>query len=169
MQIASSAVSFSRKRWLVFCLLLGGQVGVLAAGTYVFWIHGYLVADSWTAIDAVSNPSFIPADLLPFQEHPLKTSATYYYAPILAALTLVAHKLGSYSPERYNLLLMMLHMGASLFLFGTALQLTESRLKATSAGAIFAVHFGTTEAVGWFGSITHPAAGFFGAMAMALY
>ena len=106
---------------------------------------------------------------MPFQEHPLKTSATYYYAPILAALTWVAYKLGGYSPERYNLLLMMLHMGASLFLFSTVLQLTESRLKATSAGAIFAVHFGTTEAVGWFGAITHPAAGFFGATAMALY
>ena len=42
MQIASSAVSFARKRWLVSCLLLGGLVGVLAAGTYVFWIHDYL-------------------------------------------------------------------------------------------------------------------------------
>ena len=158
-----------RSRSLTSYLLLGGLVAALAAGTYIFWIHNYLVADSWTVIEAVSNPSFTPADLLPFQAHPLKTSATFYYAPVLTALVWTAYKLGGYSPERYNLILMMLHVGTSLFLFSAVLQLTGSKLKATSAGAIFAVHFGATEAVGWFGAVTHPMTGFFGSMALALY
>ncbi len=165
----SASAAPARSRSLTSYLFLGGLVAALAAGTYIFWVHDYLVADSWTVIDAVSKPGFGPADLLPFRENPLRTSATYYYAPVLAALVWLAYRLGGYSPERYNLILMILHMGTTLFLFSTVLQLTGSRLKATSAGAVFAVHFGATEAVGWFGAVTHPTAGFFGAMALALY
>jgi hypothetical protein len=66
-------------------------------------------------------------------------------------------------------ILLLLHAGTSLMLFAAVLQLTGSRLKATAAGAIFSTHFAATEAVGWFGAITHPTAGFFGATAMAFY
>jgi len=168
-QIPLSVTAPVRTRWLTSYLLLGGLVAALAAGTYVFWISNYMVADDWALIGAISRPDWSLGGLLPFHSVPHRINSTYYYAPVSTAVLWVAYKLGGYSPERYHLLSMAIHVGASLLLFVAALQMTGSRLKATLAGAIFAVHFASTEAVGWFGGYTHPMVGFFGAAALVLY
>lgn len=141
----------------------------LAVATYLPWVNNYLVADSWTVIDAVSRPNLTLADLLPFRDAPLMTSATYYYAPVLAAWLWGLFKLSGYSPALYHVAILLLHAGTTLFLYIAVLQLSHSRLKATFAGALFAVHFASTEAVGWFGAVSHPTAGFFGMAGLALY
>ncbi len=163
--VISSTRSSLRKSHL-FCALV---VAVLAVGNYILWIHNYFVADSWWLVGSISEPDWSLADLLPFRQLPHRINSTLYYAPVHTAVLWLAFKLGGFDPERYNLTLIGFHLGTTLFLFAAALQLTGSRLKATAAASIFAVHFASTEGVGWLGAITHPVAGFFGAMAFALY
>jgi hypothetical protein len=160
--------AFPRGRILYYLLPAVG-VALLAIATYIWWISNYLVADSWALIGAISQPDWNLADLLPFHQVPHRINSTYYYAPVSTAVLWLAYKLGGFSPERYHLLNIAFHTATSLLLYAAALRLTRSRLKATLAGAIFAVHFASTEAVGWFGGYTHPMVGFFGAGALVLY
>jgi hypothetical protein len=157
------------RRGIASYLLAVGLIAALAAGNYIGWIHNYLVADSWSLIGAISEPGWTAADLLPFRTLPHEINSTSYYAPVYMAVLWLAHKIGGFSPEPYHLLLVTLHVGTSLFIFDTVSQLTGSRLKATVAASIFAVHFASTEAVGWFAAITHPMTGFFGAASLAMY
>ncbi|HEX2924515.1 MAG TPA: hypothetical protein VHS28_10890, partial [Chloroflexota bacterium] len=147
----------------------GGLVVALAIINYILWVHNYFAADSWSLIGSISEPDWSLADLLPFRRVPHAVNSTEYYAPVFTVVLWVAYKLGGFAPERYHLMLIGFHAGTSLFVFLSAFQLTRSRLKATAAGAIFAVHFASVEAVGWIGGITHPLAGFFGALSMVLY
>lgn len=163
--VASSA----RRGSLVSYLLCAGLVALLAAGNYLLWIHNYFAADSWTIVGSVGLSAWNLADLLPFRQAASTVNAVFTYAPVLRVMTWLAFKLGGYNPEPYHLLLIAFHVGTSLLLFATALQLTGSRLKATAAGAIFAVHFASTEGVGWFAGGSHAIAGFFGATALVLY
>jgi|GEM_PF-1740605 len=164
---ATSASRVSRAALSV--IACGGLVALLAVANYGLWVHNYFAADSWWLVGSISQPDWSLSDLLPFRTLPHRINSTQYYAPVHTAVLWLAFKLGGFAPERYNLLLMAFHVGTSLLVFSSALQLTGSRLKATAAGSIFAVHFASTEGVGWLGAITHPVAGFFGALSMALY
>ena len=153
----------------VSVVLGAGLVAFLALANYIFWIHNYFVADSWELIGSISQPDWSLAALLPFHEVPHRINSVFYYSPVYTAILWFAFKLGGFSPERYHLLLIAFHVGTTLFLFASALQLTGSRLKATAAASIFAVHFASSETVGWIGAITHPVTGFFAALSLALY
>lgn len=141
-------------------------LGVL---TYVWWLPNYFVADDWVLVGGISQPDWTLADLLPFREVPHRINSTQYYAPVLTAVLWASYKLGGFTPDRYHLILLAFHVATSLALFAVVLQLTGSRLKATTAGALFAVHFASTEAVGWLGGGSHPIATFFGVVALACY
>lgn len=151
------------------CWGCAGAVAALAVATYLWWLPNYFVADDWVLLGSISQPDWNLAALLPFQQLPHRINSTDYYAPVLAAVLWFAFKLGGFSPERYHLLLLLFHVGTVLFLFAATLHLTGCRLKATAAGAIFAVHFASTEAVGWIGGATHVVAAFFGIAALAFY
>ena len=138
-------------------------------GNYIGWIQNYLVSDSWVLLGAIGDPSWRLTHLLPFQQYPVTINSTRYYAPVLISVYWLSLKLGGFSPERLHLIQIALHLSTSVILFWVVLQLTESRLKATAAGAIFAVHFASTECVGWWGSISHSSAGVLGVSALALY
>lgn len=159
----------SSKRSIALYVMCGFAVALLAAANYAAWVSNYLVADDWALIGAISQPDWTPADLLPFRQVPHRINSTFYYSPVYTVILWVAFHLGGFSPERYHMLLLTFHVGTTLLLFATAAELTRSLLKATAAASIFAVHFANTEAVGWFGAITHPVAGFFGAMALFMY
>jgi len=154
---------------MVRSLVAATSVALLAIANYIFWIHNYFAADSWALVGSISQPDWSLDALLPFRQVPHRINSTFYYSPVYTAVLWLAFKLGGFAPERYHLLLIALHVGATLLLFVAALQLTESRWKATIAAAIFAVHFGNTETVGWIGAITHPLTGFFAALAFATY
>lgn len=146
-------------------------MGSLAVANYAGWIYNYFAADSWVLIGSITQANWTLLDLLPFRfwqvEHNL--NPTFYYAPTLMVITWLSVKLGGYSPEPYHVGMILLHLGTTLFLFSSVMQLTGSRLKATIAGAIFAVHFASTEAVGWFGSNSHPIVGLFESMSLFFY
>lgn len=159
----------NRRQSIAACMMCACVVALLAAFNYAGWLSNYFVADDWALIGAISQPDWSPADLLPFRQVPHRINSTFYYSPVYTAILWLAFKLGGFDPERYHLLLLAFHIGTTLLLFASAAQLTRSLLKATAAASIFAVHFANSEAVGWFGAITHPLAGFFGAMALFLY
>lgn len=161
--------AFPKKLSFISCLLCGGLVALLAVGNYIWWIQNYLVSDSWALLGAIGDPSWNLTHLLPFQQYPVTINSTRYYAPVLISVYWFSLKLGGFSPERLHLLQIALHLCTSVLLFSAVLQLTGSRLKATAAGAIFAVHFASTECVGWWGSISHSSAGLFGVLSLTLY
>jgi hypothetical protein len=159
----------SEKKHLLTSLLCGGLVALLAVGNYIWWIQNYLVSDSWALLGAIGDPSWSLTHLLPFQQYPVTINSTRYYAPVLISVYWFSLKFCGFSPERLHLLQIALHLCTSILLFSAVLQLTGSQLKATAAGAIFAVHFASTECVGWWGSISHSSAGLFGVLSLTLY
>lgn len=169
-RVSPQAGAFSRP-FSIAVPLLAILVGGLAVANYAGWIHNYFAADSWVLVGSITQADWTLLDLLPFRfwqvEHSL--NPTFYYAPTLMVITWLSVKLGGFSPEPYHIVMILLHLGTTLFLFSAVLQLTGSRLKATIAGAIFAVHFASTEAVGWFGSNSHPIVGLFESMSLLLY
>lgn len=149
--------------------LCAAVVGAGASLTYLPWISNYLVADSWALIGAISNPDWSLADLLPFREVPGRVNSTYYYAPTVVTALWIAFKLGGYNPEPYHLMMIGFHVVTSLLLLAAVVEMTRSLAKGLLAGLVFAVHFANTETIGWFGSITHPLVGLFGALALLAY
>lgn len=157
-------IALGRHHLFGICIVTG-----LAAGTYLPWIHNYFVGDSWWMVERIGEPGWSLLDLLPFRRLQQPLNSTNYYAPVNITVLWFAFRLGGFAPERYHLLMIAFHVGASIALYSTTCSLTGSRLKAIAAGSMFAVHFALTEAVGWYGAMTHPAAGFFGAASLALF
>ncbi len=168
---AARQSALSRRLSLISIVLLSILVGLLAVANYVGWVSNFFVADTWVLIGSINQINWSPIDLLPFRfwQLPHSLNPTFYYAPTLMVSTWLTVKLGGYNPEPYHLGLIALHLGTTVFLFTSVLQLTGSRLKATVAASLFAVHFASTEAVGWFGSNSHPIVGFFESMSLAFF